>query len=390
MRVAIVHYWLVNMRGGERVVEQLCKLFPQADIFTLVCAPQNLSPALRSHDIQTSFLNRIPGAQRHYKKFLPLMPFALESFDLQKYDLVISSESGPAKGVITRPDAIHICYCHSPMRYIWDHYHLYRQEQGAITRALMALMTPPLRVWDVTTAARVDTFVANSEYVAKRIRRFYNRSATVIYPPVATQDFSPAADTEDFYLCAGHIVPYKKIDLAVRAFSRSGKRLVVIGDGEKLQQLKKIAGPTVSVLGHQPFEVFRDHLEKCRALIFPGEEDFGIVPVEAMASGRPVIAFDAGGARETVSSDCVGVRFAEQTEDCLIDAVEKFEVLDREGHFQPDLIVRHAETFSVERFLDRMTNLINQHLHAKNRTEVPLSHGVAENADDSPEELEVQ
>jgi glycosyltransferase involved in cell wall biosynthesis len=388
MRVAIVHYWLVNMRGGERVVEQLCRLFPKADIFTLVCAPENLSPTLQAHQIQTSFLDRIPGARRHYKKLLPLMPFALESFDLQKYDLVISSESGPAKGVITRPGALHICYCHTPMRYIWDHYHVYRREQGALTRAFMALMAPPLRAWDVTTAARVDTFVANSEHVAKRIRRFYNRPATVIHPPVSTDAFTPTSAGGDFYLCAGHIVPYKKIDLAVRAFSRTGKKLIVIGDGEKLQALRRTAGPSVSILGHQPFEVFRDHLERCRALIFPGEEDFGIVPVEAMASGRPVIAYDAGGARETITSEKVGIRFSEQTEDCLIDAVEKFESMEKRGHFQPEIIARHAEDYSVEKFLDRMTTLINEHLEGSGSAESAMSPGLFDNTAETPEELE--
>jgi len=356
MKVAIVHYWLVTMRGGEKVVEELCKLFPEADIFTLVCDREKLSPLLQSKTIHTSFLQRIPGARKHYQKLLPLMPFALEELDLQSYDLVISSESGPAKGIVARPDALHVCYCHSPMRYIWDHYHIYRRDLGLIGRAMMTITAPPLRAWDVTTAARVDAFVANSAHVARRIRRVYNRDATVIHPPVAVDDFQATADLGDFYLCAGQLVTYKRVDLAVRAFTRMGKRLVVVGEGTQMAELKKVAGPSVELVGYQPFPVLRDYLARCRALVFPGEEDFGILPVEAMASGRPVIAFGSGGARETVSSPEVGVTFAEQTEDSLIDAVMRFEA--RDATFDPAVIRRHAEGFSAALFRERMGRFI--------------------------------
>lgn len=362
-RVAIVHYWLVTMRGGEKVVEELCKLFPEADIFTLVCDPEKLSPLLRSKTIRTSFLQRFPGARRHYTKLLPLMPFALEQLDLQAYDLVISSESGPAKGVITRPDALHICYCHSPMRYIWDHYHIYRRDLGRIGRLVMTLTAPLLRTWDVTTAARVDAFVANSAHVARRIRRFYNRDSTVIHPPVAVDDFHPVAERGDFYLCAGQLVSYKRVDLAVRVFSQTGRRLVVIGEGAQMAELKRIAGPSVEFLGFQPFSALRDHLARCRALVFPGEEDFGILPVEAMASGRPVIAFDAGGARETVPSEAVGVKFAEQTEASLAAALDRFEGI--EDGFDPAAIRRHAEGYSAEIFRSRMRRFIDEQLLAR-------------------------
>jgi glycosyltransferase involved in cell wall biosynthesis len=356
MKVAIVHYWLVTMRGGEKVLEELCKLFPQADIFTLVCDREKLSPLLQSKTIHTSFLQRLPGARKHYRKLLPLMPFALEAFDLQAYDLVISSESGPAKGIVARPDALHVCYCHSPMRYIWDHYHIYRRDLGLIGRAMMTITAPPLRVWDVTTAARVDAFVANSAHVARRIRRVYNRDATVIHPPVAVDDFQATAELGDFYLCAGQLVTYKRVDLAVRAFTRMGKRLVVVGEGTQMAELKKIAGPSVELVGYQPFPVLRDYLARCRALVFPGEEDFGILPVEAMASGRPVIAFDSGGARETVTSAEVGLMFAEQTEDSLIDAVTRFEA--NAAAFDPAKIRRHAEGFSASLFRERMGRFI--------------------------------
>lgn len=368
MKVAIVHYWLLTMRGGEKVVEELCKLFPEADIFTLVCDRERLSPLLQSKRIHTSFLQRLPGARRHHTKLLPLMPFALENLDLQPYDLVISSESGPAKGVITRPDAVHVCYCHSPMRYIWDHYHVYRRDLGRLGRAMMTFAAPPLRVWDVSTAARVDAFVANSEHVARRIRRFYKVDADVVHPPVAVDQFETTAERGDFYLCAGQLVPYKRADLAVRAFTRMGKRLVVIGEGAQASVLRKAAGPTVELLGYQPFDVLRDHLARCRALIFPGEEDFGILPVEAMASGRPVIAFDAGGARETVSSETVGLRFPEQTEESLIEAVARFEAM--EASFDPAAIRRHAETFSAEIFRQRMHQLINSLLIERGNQEL--------------------
>ena len=360
LRVAIVHYWLVSMRGGEKVVEELCRMFPQADIFTLVYNPERTSDFLNSRNIHTSFLQKIPRSTRHYTKMLPLMPFALEHFDLQDYDLVISSESGPAKGIITRADALHICYCHSPMRYIWDQFHLYRRGVSWIGKAMMSLTAPVLRAWDVTTAARVDTFVANSSYVAGRIRRFYDRDAVVIYPPVATDDFVIGQGKGEFYLYAGQLTAYKRPDIAVRACTEAGRKLVVIGEGEQLAYLKSIAGPTVEFLGHQPFNVLRDHLSRCRALLFPGTEDFGILPVEAMASGRPVLAFDAGGARETVSSPQVGFRFGQQTTEALLETMAAFEEV--EDDIDPHAIRAHSLKFSSAVFRDRLSGLIEQQL----------------------------
>ncbi|WP_245281513.1 glycosyltransferase [Rhizobium sp. AAP43] len=351
------------MRGGEKVIEELCQLFPQADIFTLVCDETRLSARLRQHRITTSFLQKIPGARRHYTKMLPLMPFALEHFDLQDYDLVISSESGPAKAIVTRPDALHVCYCHSPMRYIWDQFHLYRKGLPWIGRVMMSLTAPILRVWDVTTAARVDTFVANSAYIGSRIRRFYNRDATVIHPPVAVDDFKLGTGQGEFYLYAGQLTGYKRADLAVRACTESGRQLVVIGEGEQTAHLRAIAGPSVTFLGHQPFPVLAEHLSRCRALLFPGTEDFGILPVEAMASGRPVIAFDAGGARETVSSPDVGLRFAEQTVEGMLEAINAFEA--RESEFDPAVIRRHAERFSSEVFRSRFRTLVEDLLTSR-------------------------
>jgi glycosyltransferase involved in cell wall biosynthesis len=360
MRVAIVHYWLVSMRGGEKVVEALCDLYPDADIFTLVYDPSRVSEKIRSHTVKTSFLQRIPGAVRNYQSLLPLMPFALESFDLSGYDLILSSESGPAKGIIPQPHTPHICYCHSPMRYIWDHYQTYLSTAGRLQRIAMPFMAPMLRSWDVNTSTRVDRFVANSHHVAARIRKYYRRPATVLYPPVNVGDFAPSREIGDFYLCAGQIVPYKRLDIAVAAFTKMGRNLVVIGEGKGIAELKRQAGPTVQFLGRVAFSELKDKLARCRALIFPGEEDFGIVPVEAMASGRPVIAFGSGGALETVVPGRTGILFDEQSVEALIDAVLEFEATERS--FSPQAIRTHAGWFSEERFKSGMRQIIDEEL----------------------------
>lgn len=346
MKVAIVHYWLVGMRGGEKVIEEICRLFPQADIFTLVADPDRLSDEIRRHRITTSFLQKI-GGRKHYQKMLPLMPFALESFDLTGYDLVISSEAGPAKAVVTRPDAVHICYCHSPMRYIWDLEPQYRASSGALTRLVMAASGPLLRQWDVTTAARVDHFVSNSAYVARRIRKFYRRESEVIHPPVNLSRFSPAGETGDFYICAGQITPYKKIEIAIEAFNRMGKRLDIIGSGAS-KKLKAMAGPTIRFLGALDDAEMAAKFARCRALIFPGVEDFGIVPLEVMASGRPVIAFARGGATETVLDGSTGLLFREQTADSLIEAVSQFEAHGVTA--TPEVFQAHVSNFSHDVF----------------------------------------
>lgn len=345
MRVALVHYWLVGMRGGEKVLEGLCDLFPEADIFTLVADPSALSETIRRHRIETSFLQRI-GGRRHYRKMLPLMPLALESFDLSAYDLVVSSESGPAKGIIPRPDALHVCYCHSPMRYVWDLAPEYRREAGWLAGAALRLTGPRLRQWDVTTAARVDHFIANSSFVARRIEKYYRREATVIHPPVDLGRFAVQAPG-DTYLCAGQITPYKRIELAVEAFTRMGRPLAIVGDGASAR-LRAMAGPTVRFLGPLGDAALAAQLARCRALIFPGVEDFGIVPLEAMASGRPVIACGRGGALDTIVPGTTGLLFEEQTVEGLIGAVERFEAT--EPHFDPHRIRAHAERFGRPRF----------------------------------------
>jgi glycosyltransferase involved in cell wall biosynthesis len=354
MKVAIVHYWLVGMRGGEKVLECLCELYPDADIFTLVADRDKLSPILRKHRIITSFLQKI-GGRRFYQKMLPLMPQALESFDLSGYDLILSSEAGPAKGIIPPPDSVHICYCHSPMRYIWDLYPQYYRKSGWLARMAMNLTSSWLRAWDVTTSARVDHFIANSAFVAKRIRKFYRREATVIHPPVDVSRFELSDAAEDYYLCAGQITPYKRIDIAIEACTRLNKRLVVIGSGAT-KDMKRQAGPTITFLDKVEDETMARHFRNCRALLFPGGEDFGIVPLEIMASGRPVLAYRRGGAVETVVEGQTGLFFDEQTAESLMDAMSRFEA--RLDGFDPAAIRRHAQGWNRDIFKERLQAFI--------------------------------
>ena len=363
MKVAIIHYWLVGMRGGEKVIEALCEMYPQADIFTHVYVPEMVSERIRQHRIIPTFINALPRAARMYKTYLPLMPLALEQLDLRGYDLIISSESGPSKGIIPPSDALHVCYCHTPMRYIWNMYHDYRSGAGRITRLVMPPLSHYLRMWDVSSAARVDSFVANSATVARRIHRYYAANSVVIYPPVDTRAFSIAAasDLADYYLMAGELVSYKRPDLAIRAFNEMKLKLVVIGGGEMLDDIRRLAGPTVTVLGPQPFDVLKQHYARCRALIFPGEEDFGMVPVEAMASGRPVVAYGRGGATETVVDGVSGVFFAEQTSEAISSAVKRLADLE----IDPARIAAHASQFGREPFFQKMRTHIDGLLASK-------------------------
>jgi glycosyltransferase involved in cell wall biosynthesis len=356
MRVAIIHYWLVSMRGGEKVIESLCRLFPDADLFTHVYDPDAMSETIRRHKVTTTFINSLPFARRLYKQYLPLMPVALEQIDLRGYDLIISSESGPAKGVIPPAGALHICYCHSPMRYLWNMYHDYRERAGFVTRMMMPLLAHYLRNWDAVSAMRVDHFIANSHTVAERIEKYYRRESKVIHPPVDVGQYQDVSEgeIEDYYLMAGELVAYKRPDLAIEAFNTMKRRLVVIGGGEMLAEARKLAGPTITILGSQPFDVLKHHYAHCRALIFPGEEDFGMVPVEAMASGRPVIAFGQGGATETVAGGVSGLFFDEQSTEAIMRAVEKFEHMT----FDPSAIRAHAQQFHPDRFASELMSVI--------------------------------
>lgn len=358
MKVAIVHYWLVGMRGGEKVVEVLSDLYPDADIFTLVCDPTAISEKIRSHRIFTSFLQKIGGV-RHYQKMLPLMPYALESFDLTGYDLIISSEAGPAKGIVPGPDALHVCYCHSPMRYIWDLYPQYRAAAGPITKLLMTLTAPWLRQWDVSTSHRVDHFIANSAYVARRIERYYRRSADVVHPPVNLSRFHAAQNSGEYYLCAGQITPYKKIEIAIEACNRGQKKLLVVGAGAT-RLLRRLAGPTVRFSDAVDDTELAHHFANCKALLYPGIEDFGIVPLEVMASGRPVIAYARGGALETVIDGKTGILFHEQTVEALLGAISRFE--SNSHLFDSAVLQAHSRSFDAPICKGRLARLIQTYL----------------------------
>lgn len=357
MKIALVHYWLTTMRGGEKVLEELCRLYPQADIFTHVIDPKRISSVITSHQVTTSFIARLPGARRHYQKYLPLMPLALEQLDLRGYDLVISSESGPAKGVVTDENTLHLCYCHTPMRYLWGMYHDYRENAGVFTRYAMAPIFHRLRLWDLASASRVDHFIANSTAVQQRIAKIYRRKADVIHPPVAVETFAPGIP-QDFYLCCSQLVSYKRIDIAIEAFNRLDKKLVVVGEGEELNRLRKMAGPNVKMLGAQSQEKLRELYATCRALVFPGEEDFGIVPVEAMAAGRPVIAYGRGGVRDTVINGVTGLLYDGADVNGLTAAISQFEA--RFDRFDSAVIAAHAVKFSGARFRDEIKNLVSQ------------------------------
>jgi glycosyltransferase involved in cell wall biosynthesis len=357
MRIALIHYWLLNWRGGERVLKAIADIFPQADIYTHVYDPALVQQELPGRKIRTSFIGQLPFARRHYQKYLPLMPLALEQLDLRDYDLVISNESGPAKGVIVGPNTQHLCYCLSPMRYLWDMYPDYRASAGTVTRAIMGPMMHYLRLWDQLSAQRVDQYVAISRFVAARIEKYYRRHADIIYPPVSVDDFTASLSSDDYYLSVGQLVAYKKADLMVEAFNLLGKRLVVIGEGELMPKLRRLAKSNIQLLGRQPFDVIRDYYSRCRALVFPGIEDFGIVPVEAMASGKPVIAFAAGGALDTVIDGSTGLLFSEQSLQGLVRAVLRFEEI--RDSFDPVAIRAHAEQFSTDRFTAQFRTCVN-------------------------------
>jgi glycosyltransferase involved in cell wall biosynthesis len=349
------------MRGGEKVLEQLCRLFPEADIFTHVIDRDRIDDTILRHRIATTSVARLPFAKRHYTKYLGFMPRALEELDLTSYDLVISSESGPAKGVVVKPTAAHICYCHSPMRYLWDHYHDYKRELGPVGRFVFGRVAHSMRQWDVSTAARVDRFVANSSFVAERIARYYRRDADIVHPPVDMARFAPRAGApDDDYLFVSELVGYKRADLAIEAFRDTPRRLIVVGDGAERKALEKRASPNIELRGRVPADELARLYARCRALVFPGEEDFGIVPVEAMASGRPIIAYRSGGAIDSVVENVTGLFFDHQTVASLTDALDRFEA--HEAQFDPDAIVRHAHGFSEQAFRDKFAAIVADEL----------------------------
>lgn len=356
MKVAIVHDWLTNMGGAEKVILALHDIFPEAPVFTTVYNLDKLPPEFAHLDIRTSFIQKLPKAKTKYQIYLPLMPLAVEQFDLSEFDVVISSSHACAKGVITRPGTLHICYCYTPMRYAWFLYHEYmRLEQISwLKRILVPPLMNYLRIWDRMAADRVDEFIAISNDVRRRITKYYRRESTLIFPPVDTDYYTPAEKTEDYFLVVSRLVPYKRVDLAVEAFNELGWPLMVIGDGSEKDKLIKMAKPNVRIMGRLSDEETKECYARCRAFIFPGEEDFGITPVEAQASGRPVIAFGRGGTLDTVIDGRTGIFFSEQNAKSLILALQKFERMS----FDSTEIRKHAETFDVKIFKEKISEFV--------------------------------
>ena len=362
-RIAIVHDWLVTYAGAERVLEQMIACFPDADLYSLVDFLDDRT-FVRGKRASTSFIQRMPFARKRYRAYLPLMPLAIEQLDLSAYDLVISSSHAVAKGVLTGPDQVHISYVHSPIRYAWDLQHQYL-EQSHLTRGLRSafarVVLHYIRNWDIRTSNSVDHFISNSEFIARRIKKVYQRDAQVIFPPVDVDAFELSENKDDFYLTASRLVPYKKIDLIVEAFSRMpDKKLVVIGDGPQMSIVRAKAGANVEVMGFQPFDVLHDYMRRAKAFVFAAEEDFGIAPVEAQACGTPVIAYGKGGALETVrdlsQSRPTGIFFNEQSAQAIVAAVANFERDAR--RFSPRECRANAERFSASNFRERFTDAV--------------------------------
>lgn len=365
MRIAFVHDWLVTYAGAERVLEEMLNVFPDADIYSLVdFLPDDQRGFICHKPVTTSFIQRLPRAATSYRSYLPLMPLAIEQHDLSSYDIVISSSHAVAKGVLTGPDQLHICMCYSPIRYAWDLQHQYMKESG-LTKGLKGWIAKAIlhyiRLWDYRTAAGVDTFIGISNFIARRIKKVYGREATVIYPPVDTDQFTCQETKDDFYLTASRMVPYKRIDLIVEAFSAlPSKKLVVIGDGPEYEKIKAKAGKNITLLGYQPLDVLKDHLQRARAFVFAAEEDFGIAPLEAQACGTPVIAYMKGGAVETIrgldDAAPTGVFFNEQSVSSLHGAINTFE---KNSEIITSLNCRsNAERYNQDRFRHEFRHLV--------------------------------
>lgn len=373
MKVALVHDYLNQMGGAERVVLALHELFPDAPIYTSIYDPARVDPAFRKIDVRTSFMQKLPLVTKHHQPYLPLYPFAMEKLDLRGYDLVLSSSSAFGKGVITRPETTHICYCHTPMRWCWNYEEYVEREQlGKLARTILPFMITGLRVWDQTSAMRVDHFIANSPVIADRIRKYYRREAIFIPPPVDASrfPFDPTTQPGDYFLVLSRLIPYKRIDLAIEACNRLQLPLVVIGGGRDEEALKRMAGPTIRFLGHLPDHEVTRYVTHCRAFLFPGEEDFGITPLEIQAAGRPVIAYGAGGALSSVIGGVTGVFFREQTVESLVEVLATFD----ERNFNPVAIRNHALEFDTPRFQRRILQFIEAKM--QNGPSSQISHSI--------------
>lgn len=359
------------MRGGERVLEALCELFPEAVIFTNVVNRKILPPSIAKHEIRTTYIQKIPGSIKHYQKLLPLMPIALEQLDLSEFDLVISNESGPAKGVITRSEALHICYCFSPMRYLWDMYPEYLKNSNFLVRLLMVPCFHYLRLWDVSSVNRVDSFLTISHAVQARVKRWWKRDSQILYPPVDLNRLEVNSDNgfvspfgeEPYYVYLGALVPYKRADLAIEACRTLGKNLLVIGNGSEFKKLKGFSGKAIKFITNADDQFVKQSLTKAKALLFPGEEDFGIVVLEAMACHTPVIAYRRGGAIDTITEE-TGLFFSEQTNESLTDAIAKFENIP-EDFWKKENFFEHVNKFSKENFKKQFLEVVSKQLEEK-------------------------
>ena len=364
MKVALVHDWLNQMGGAEDVLENLVALYPSAPIYTSLYWPQKMPDHWRAWDIRTSFINRLPLAQKRQQLYFPLYPFAFEQFDLRGYDLVISNKSGFDHGVITGPETMHICYCLTPTRYVWR-YHQYAEQEHLswLTRRILPPFLTRLRQWDRLAADRVDHFIAISQAVRRRIAKVYRRDSTIIYPPVDTSRFEPSNRIEDYYLMVGRLIPYRRLDLLIEAFNKLDKPLVIAGNGRDRERLQAMAGPTVKFLGYVPDADLPDLLARCRAFMWPGEEDFGIAPLEAMAAGRPTIAYAAGGALETIIPGKTGAFFSKQSVAAIMETVAAF---DPES-VDVACLRQHAEQFDTAVFRQKLTAFVQQKLDSGTR-----------------------
>jgi len=371
LRVALVHDWLVSPGGAERVLREFASLFPTAPIFTTVYDRKTMGGMFAENRVLTSYMQKIPFAKKHYRKMLALMPRAFEEFDLRNFDLILSSSSCCAKGVISPANTVHISYVHTPMRYAWDLYSDYVKQAGFLTRLAMKIQMPSIRQWDALSGMRVDKYLANSREVAARIAKTHRRDAAVLHPPVQTDFYSPGSHPgryDDYYLIVSRLVAYKRVDLAVRACSKLGKKLIVIGSGPEGKRLRRLAGPRVSFLGQISDNEIREHYRNCRALLFPTLEDFGITSIEAQACGKPVVALGRGGALDTVIPGLTGVFFDEQTEDSLIDGIREFE----SHHWNSSTIRNHAKKYDREIFLSKLQDFILEALEDHSNVEYKI------------------
>jgi len=350
-KVALIHDWLTGMRGGEKVLEALTEIFPGADIFTLLWRKGKVSDKIEQHNIITSPMQKIPSVEKYYRYFLPLMPGMIENFDLKKYDLVVSSSHCVAKGVKVPAGVPHICYCHAPMRYVWDQYDEYfnSQRSNALTSAAMKFVRPYLQRWDIKSASGVTGFIANSKNIMEKIKKYYSAPSQVIYPPVETEGYPPSWDG-GYFLMVTALVPYKKVDFAIRAFNELRLPLKIIGSGPDEKRLKSMAGNNIEFTGWLSDDEIKHYYSGCRALIFPQEEDFGITAVEAQAAGKPVIAYGRGGSLETVIDEKTGIFFKEPSVESLKDSVHRFQDM----HFDINALLANAERFSHDRFIAEM------------------------------------